>query len=151
VVDVAPFDESDPAEAARAIAEELEQFSPALSERPRWLVLNKLDLVPEEAREARVQAIVSELGWEGPVFRIAAVGCTGTDALVQAAHRWLVEQRQLEIEDEEGAEREREMRQRMEDEAVARVEARLGRRRKRDAEEDDDDDFDDDEYDVEVE
>lgn len=151
VVDVAPFDESDPAEAARAIAEELEQFSPALSERPRWLVLNKLDLVPEEEREARVQAIVSDLGWEGPVFRISAISSTGTDELVQAAHRWLVEQRQLEIEDEEAAEREQEMRQRMEDEAVARVEARLGRGRKRDVEDDDDDDFDDDEYDVEVE
>lgn len=151
VVDVAPFDESDPAEAARAIAEELEQFSPTLSERPRWLVLNKLDLVPEEEREARVQAIVSELGWEGPVFRISAISSTGTDELVQAAHRWLVEQRQLESEDEAAAEREQEMRQRMEDEAVARVEARLGRRRKRDVEEDDDDDFDDDEYDVEVE
>lgn len=151
VVDVAPFDESDPAEAALAIAQELEQFSPTLSERPRWLVLNKLDLVPEEEREARAQAIVSELGWEGPVFCISAISSTGTDALVQTAHRWLVEQRQLESEDADAAEREQEMRQRMEDEAVARVEARLGRRRKRDVEDDDNDDFDDDEYDVEVE
>ncbi len=55
VVDVAPFDESDPVDAARAIVHELGQFSPALSERPRWLVLNKFDLLPEEEREARAQ------------------------------------------------------------------------------------------------
>ncbi|MCE8017909.1 Obg family GTPase CgtA [Halomonas sp. MCCC 1A17488] len=149
VVDVAPFDESDPVEVARAIAHELEQFSPTLAERPRWLVLNKLDLVPEEEREARVAAIVEGLGWEGPVFRISAISGEGTDALVQSAHRWLTEQRRLENEDEEAAEREREMRERMEAEAVARTEARLGRRRKRSDE--DDDDFDDDDYDVEVE
>lgn len=151
VVDVAPFDESDPVEVARAIAHELEQFSPTLAERPRWLVLNKLDLVPVEEREARVAAIVEGLGWTGPVFRISAISGEGTDALVQAAHRWLTEQRRLENEDEEAAEREREMRERMEAEAVARTEARLGRRRKRRDQDDDDDDFDDDDYDVEVE
>ncbi|MBA2780588.1 Obg family GTPase CgtA [Billgrantia kenyensis] len=149
VVDVAPFDESDPIEAAQAIAHELEQFSPTLAERPRWLVINKLDLVPEEEREARVAAIVEGLAWEGPVYRISAISGEGTDALVQAAHRWLTEQRRLEHEDEEAAEREREMRERMEAEAVARTEARLGRKRKRC--DHDDDDFDDDDYDVEVE
>lgn len=149
VVDVAPFDESDPVEAAEAIIHELGEFSPALSELPRWLVLNKLDLLPAEEREAKAEEIVRRLGWEGPVFRISAISADGTDALVQAAHRWLTEQRQLENEDEEAAERAREMRQRMEEEAVARTEARLGRRRKR--ADDDDDDFDDDDYDVEVE
>ncbi|TFH87063.1 Obg family GTPase CgtA [Billgrantia azerbaijanica] len=150
VVDVAPFDESDPVESARAIAQELDQFSPTLAERPRWLVLNKLDLLPEEEREARVAAIVEGLGWSGPVYRIAAIAGEGTDALVQAAYRWLTEQRRLEREDEAVAEREREMRERMEAEAVARAEARLGRKRKP-RDEDDDDDFDDDDYDVEVE
>ncbi|RCV87030.1 Obg family GTPase CgtA [Billgrantia montanilacus] len=149
VVDMAPFDESDPVEAAEAIIHELGQFSPALAELPRWLVVNKLDLVPEEEREARVAAIVEGLAWEGPVYRISAISGEGTDALVQAAHRWLTERRRLENEDEEAAERERQMRERMEAESVARTEARLGRRRKR--KDDDDDDFDDDDYDVEVE
>ncbi|MCE9663007.1 Obg family GTPase CgtA [Halomonas sp. M5N1S17] len=149
VVDMAPFDESDPVEAAEAIIHELGQFSPALAELPRWLVVNKLDLVPEEEREARVAAIVEGLAWEGPVYRISAISGEGTDALVQAAHRWLTERRRLEHEDEEAAERERQMRERMEAESVARAEARLGRRRKR--KDDDDDDFDDDDYDVEVE
>ncbi|MFC3284201.1 Obg family GTPase CgtA [Litchfieldella rifensis] len=149
VVDVAPFDESDPVEAAEAIVHELEQFSQALSERPRWLVLNKLDLLPADEREAHAKEIVERLGWEGPVFCISAIAGEGTEPLVQAAYRWLTEQRRLENEDEQAAEREREMRRRMEAEAVARTEARLGRKRKRDDE--DDDDFDDDDYDVEVE
>jgi GTPase len=147
VVDVAPFDESDPVEAAEAIIHELGEFSPALAELPRWLVLNKFDLLPAEEREAKADEIVRRLGWEGPVFRLSAISGDGTDALVQAAHRWLTEQRRLENEDEEAAERAREMRTRMEEEAVARTEARLGRRRKRA----DDDDFDDDDFDVEVE
>ncbi|MDR9438973.1 MAG: Obg family GTPase CgtA [Halomonas sp.] len=149
VVDVAPFDESDPVAAAEAIAHELGEFSPTLAELPRWLVLNKLDLLPAEEREAVADEIIRRLGWEGPVFRISAISSDGTDALVQAAYRWLTEQRRLENEDEEAAERAREMRSRMEDEAVARTEARLGRKRPRDQE--DDDDFDDDDYDVEVE
>ncbi|MDT8894879.1 Obg family GTPase CgtA [Halomonas sp. I1] len=149
VVDVAPFDETDPVEAAQAIAHELGQFSPALAERPRWLVLNKLDLLPAEERDAVVDDIVTRLDWQGPVFRLSAISGEGADVLVQAVHRWLTEQRQLENEDEDAAEHEHEMRRRMEDEAVARTEARLGRKRKRADE--DDDDFDDGDYDVEVE
>ncbi|MCE3028809.1 Obg family GTPase CgtA [Salinicola sp. DM10] len=152
VVDAAPFDESDPVAAVTAIAEELERFSPALSELPRWLVINKLDLLPEAEREARVEDILARLGWQGPVYRIAAIAGEGTDALVQAAHRWLTEQRQLEHEDEAVAEREREMRARMEAESVARVEAHQARLRvKRGEVAAEDDDFDDDDYDVEVE
>ncbi|WP_110648555.1 Obg family GTPase CgtA [Salinicola peritrichatus] len=151
VVDAAPFDESDPVEAVRAIAGELERFSPTLAELPRWLVINKLDLLPEDEREARVADIVSRLGWGGPVFRIAAIAGEGTDELVQAAYRWLTEQRRLEHEDEEAAEREREMRARMEAESVARVEAHQARLRVKRGEVNDDDDFDDDDYDVEVE
>ncbi|WP_046077765.1 Obg family GTPase CgtA [Halomonas sp. HG01] len=150
VVDVAPFDESDPVEAAEAIVRELGEFSPTLAELPRWLVLNKLDLLPEDEREALADEIVRRLDWDGPVFRVSAISGEGTDALVQAAYRWLNERRRLENEDEEVAEHEREMRRRMEEEAVARTEARLGRKRRRD-DEDDDDDFDDDDYDVEIE
>ncbi|HSH48209.1 MAG TPA: Obg family GTPase CgtA [Halomonas sp.] len=151
VVDVAPFDESDPVEAVQAIAHELGQFSPTLAERPRWLVLNKLDLLPEDQRDAVVDDILKRLDHDGPVFRISAISRDGTAALVQAAHRWLTEQRQLENEDEEAAEREREMCRRMEDEAVARTEARLGHQQRRRIDADDDDDFDDDDYDVKIE
>ncbi|WP_027966157.1 Obg family GTPase CgtA [Halomonas halocynthiae] len=152
VVDVAPFDESDPVDAAQAITLELGQFSPTLAERPRWLVLNKLDLLPEDQRDVVVDDILARLEHDGPVFCISAISGEGTSALVQAAHRWLTEQRQLESEDEQAAEYEREMCRRMEDEAVARTETRLGhQRRKRLDEGDDDDDFDDDDYDVKIE
>ncbi|MFC0266511.1 Obg family GTPase CgtA [Kushneria aurantia] len=151
VIDLAPFDESDPAEAAEKIIHELARFSPALADSPRWLVLNKCDLLDDEQCAAIEMRIVERLDWQGPIFRIAAIAGQGTDELVQAVHRWLTEQRRLEQEDEAFAERMRAVRSRMEEEAVARTEARLafmaGRKRR---DEDDDDDFDDD-HDVEVE
>ena len=61
LVDVAPFDESDPAEAAASITRELERFSPTLSARPRWLVLNKIDLVDSETLAERRQSIIDAL------------------------------------------------------------------------------------------
>ncbi|WP_017431371.1 Obg family GTPase CgtA [Vreelandella jeotgali] len=151
VIDVAPFDESDPVASAKAIARELTEFSPALAERPRWLVLNKLDLLPEEKRGACAEAIVQELGWEGPVFSLSAISQEGTRPLVEAVHRWLVEQQRLEHEDDAVRAEERAMRRRMDEESVERTEARLGRKRKPRDDEDDDDDFDDDDYDVAVE
>lgn len=156
LVDVAPFDESDPVESAQAIIRELEQYSPTLSERPRWLVLNKLDLVPEEERDALCERIISELNWDGPVFRVSAIGGEGTQDVCWTIMRWLDEQRELQAENPELAEEEAEIRERMEEEAVARVEAYLERRHGRKAvvqedDLDDDDDFDDDDYDVEVE
>ncbi len=159
LVDVAPFDESDPVESAQAIIRELEQYSPTLAERPRWLVLNKLDLLPEEERDAVCERIISELNWEGPVFRVSAISSEGTQAVCQQIMNWLDEQRELQAENPELAEEEAEIRERMEEEAVARVEAYLERRHGRKPtaaelaaeEDDDDDDFDDDDYDVEVE
>ncbi|WP_086479786.1 Obg family GTPase CgtA [Oceanospirillum sanctuarii] len=159
LVDVAPFDESDPVESAQAIIRELEQYSPTLAERPRWLVLNKLDLLPEEEQDAVCERIISELNWDGPVFRVSAISSEGTQVVCQQIMNWLDEQRELQAENPELAEEEAEIRERMEEEAVARVEAYLERRHGRkpktdellDDEDDDDDDFDDDDYDVEVE
>ncbi len=157
LVDVAPFDESDPVESAKAIIHELEQYSPTLAERPRWLVLNKLDLLPEDEQDAVCERIISELNWDGPVFRVSAISSEGTQVVCQQIMNWLDEQRELQAENPELAEEEAEIRARMEDEAVERVEAYLERRhgRKRPAAEleddEDDDDFDDDDYDVEVE
>lgn len=149
LVDVAPYDGSSPADAVRAIEHELEKFSETLANRPRWLVLNKVDMVAEEDRDAHCQAIVDELGWEGPVFWISALSGEGTKSLAQAVMRWIEEQAEEEAQNPEFAEREAERRRQMDDEARARIEAeRKARRAAR--EEDDDDDFDDDDYDVEV-
>jgi len=157
LVDVAPFDESDPVESAQAIIRELEQYSPTLAERPRWLVLNKLDLLPEDEQDAVCERIISELNWNGPVFRVSAISSEGTQVVCQQIMNWLDEQRELQAENPELAEEEAEIRARMEEEAVERVEAYLERRHGRSRptaeleDDEDDDDFDDDDYDVDVE
>ncbi len=89
LVDVAPFDGSDPADSARKIAAELERFSPELAGRERWLVLNKIDLLPEDEREARCRQIVEALDWQGPVFNIAAISKEGTQALIYKVMEFL--------------------------------------------------------------
>lgn len=81
VLDVAPPDGSDPVAAARTAVAELEHFNPELAERERWLVLNKLDLIPEDEREAYCADIVQRLKWDGPVFRIIAASGEGTREL----------------------------------------------------------------------
>jgi len=83
LVDVAPYDGSDPVESVRTIEKELGKFSEELLGRERWLVLNKVDLLPEEEREAVCNDIIERLGWEGPVYRIAALAKQGTNRLVQ--------------------------------------------------------------------
>ncbi len=81
LVDVAPADGSDPVAAVRAIERELARFSPALAARERWLVLNKIDLLPPEERAARCGDIVRCLEWDGPVFFVSAVTGEGTREL----------------------------------------------------------------------
>ncbi len=87
VIDMAPFDDSiDVVAQARAIVNELKKYDNALYRKPRWLVLNKLDVVPEEEREARVKDVVRRLRFKGPVFEISALTHQGCDALVKAAY-----------------------------------------------------------------
>ena len=81
LVDVAPIDGSDPAEAACAVIRELERFSPTLAARPRWLVLNKIDLLDEAEVAACRERVVSALDWEGPVYEISAVSGRHTNTL----------------------------------------------------------------------
>jgi GTP-binding protein len=88
VVDIAPFDEEvDPVAQARAIVAELKKYDPALYEKPRWLVLNKLDMVPAEERAARVKDFVKRMRYKGPVFEISALTREGCEHLVQAAYQ----------------------------------------------------------------
>lgn len=85
VIDVAPLDDSDPIASAKAIINELAEYNPELLNKPRWLVLNKIDMLPdEEAREERIQAIVKGLNWEGKVFAISAISGLGTQQLCYA-------------------------------------------------------------------
>ncbi len=89
-MDLAPFDEdADPVHDARAIVKELQRYDEALFEKPRWLVLNKLDLIPEDERAQRVAAFVKSYRWKGPVFAIAAVNGEGCRELTFAIQAWL--------------------------------------------------------------
>ncbi len=83
VVDMAPMEMEGvetpgPAEQVRAIEKELERHDPELLERPRWLVLNKADLLPEDERDAAARAIIDELGWKDRWFTVSAIGREGT-------------------------------------------------------------------------
>ncbi|MCW5665871.1 MAG: GTPase ObgE [Piscinibacter sp.] len=86
VVDLAPFDDAvDPVAQARAIVAELKKYDPALHAKPRWLVLNKLDMLDPAEREKRVKDFVRRLRWKGPVFAISALTREGCEGLVRAA------------------------------------------------------------------
>jgi GTPase involved in cell partitioning and DNA repair len=94
LVDIAPPDpDADPVKDARAIAAELKKFSPELATRERWLVLNKIDLLPPADAEKRCKEIVRRLRWKGPVFRISGATRTGTKELCQAMMLALAETR----------------------------------------------------------
>lgn len=85
IVDIAPYDESvDPVQEARAIVEELRKYDEDLYEKPRWLVLNKLDMVPENERDQRRADFIRAFGWDGPCFSISAISGDGCKPLVYA-------------------------------------------------------------------
>jgi GTP-binding protein len=86
----------DPAAAVRSVEQELAKFSPALAARERWLVLNKMDLIPEPEREPRCRVLTERLGWTGPVFRIAAIKGEGCRELAGALMRRLEELKRQE-------------------------------------------------------
>jgi len=152
LVDMAPYDGSEPADAALAIARELERFSATLAQRERWLVLNKRDLVDDETFAQRKAAVLDALNWSGPVYEIAAISGDGTQTLCGDLMRYLEDRRAAEKADPELAEAEREHQRQMQAEARQRIEQLRSMRRGTAAEDDesalDDDAFDDD---VEVE
>jgi len=97
LVDVWPIDENvDPVYEVKTIINELATFSEELAQRPRWLVLNKMDLGPTEEQDERCAAIVSRLNWTGPVFRISAVSRQGTAELAQAV---MTELERIDVEE----------------------------------------------------
>ncbi|MEH6445657.1 MAG: GTPase ObgE [Oceanospirillaceae bacterium] len=155
IVDMAPWDDITPADAAVIAVNELTKFSQTLSDQPRWLVLNKIDMVPEEELEERCQLVLDAMNWEGPVFRISALTKQGTSALTGALQDFLDKRALAILADPELLVQEDAMRSAVDAEArqhinnlreMARAEARANREALMN-----DDDFDDDDYDVEVE
>ncbi|KZZ56217.1 GTPase ObgE [Oleiphilus sp. HI0125] len=152
VVDMAPFDGKEPLEAINEIVGELEGFSPTLASRERWLVLNKLDMVPEDERDQRCDELIKALNWTGPVYKASALNNEGLEPLVWDIMRWIEERAEAESNDEELAQMEAGLKEAMQKEARQRLEEyKVARKASRASEDDEDDDFDDDDYDVEVE
>lgn len=90
LVDIAPIEPgADPANDIRAIEKELLRFSEDVSEKPRWLVLNKTDLLTKEDMAGVHEDLVDQLSWDGPVFETSAVSGEGTEELAQAIMREL--------------------------------------------------------------
>ena len=92
LVDIAPIDpDAEPAQEVRAIAQELEKFSSDLADKPRWLVINKIDLLSEEDLPVAKEMLLEELDWNGPVFEVSAATGAGTEALGHAVMQALEE------------------------------------------------------------
>nr|MBL8411294.1 GTPase ObgE [Dechloromonas sp.] len=105
LVDIAPIDpDADPVRDAKAIVGELIKHDPELANKPRWLVLNKLDLIPEEDREKAIKdflkAYKKATKYDGPYFPIAAINGEGTKPLIYAIHEALEQMARPEVADE---------------------------------------------------
>jgi obg family GTPase cgtA len=113
VVDLAPFDETvNPAEEALAIINELRKYDEELYDKPRWLVLNKLDMLDEEEAQTRTAAFLEAIGWDYPkpddrfqfdmktprLFQISALTHQGTQELVHQINQYLTEKKRIEAE-----------------------------------------------------
>ncbi len=99
LVDMAPFDEgTDPVYQVRAIEDELRKHDPAMLEKPRWLVLNKADLLPEDERQARGEALVKALDWKEPWFISSAIGREGTWPIVLKVQQFFDDQKAAALE-----------------------------------------------------
>ncbi len=83
LVDIAPFDpDVDPVKEARAIVAELKKYDADLAAKPRWLILNKIDMVPIDERGERIASIKRRLRHKGPVYAISALAREGLDQLI---------------------------------------------------------------------
>ena len=99
LVDIAPFDDAiDPVAQAKAILAELKKYDPALHAKPRWLVLNKIDMVPAGKRDACVKDFVRRMRWKGPVFTISALAREGLGPLLHAVHGHVAAEQRAPVE-----------------------------------------------------
>ncbi|MBA2709503.1 MAG: GTPase ObgE [Tatlockia sp.] len=98
VVDMAPIDGSDPVDSAKAIINELEVYDPELLNKPRWLVLNKMDVLADDnARKEAIESIVDGLKWQEKVFAISAISGEGTQQLSYALMQLIDEMKETKV------------------------------------------------------
>ena len=81
IIDINPLDESSPIESAKVIIDELKRYDEQLSDKPRWLVLNKIDTLVSEDAQEKVDEIIKGLNWQGPVYQISALSGLGCEQL----------------------------------------------------------------------
>jgi GTP-binding protein len=99
VVDIAPMDtKEDPVHAVQALERELAKFSAELADKPRWLVINKIDLLDDDTLALMKQHLLEKIGWKGPVFEVSAATGEGTAALAHAIVKELEVQKRKESE-----------------------------------------------------
>ena len=105
LVDIAPMDYEgsamSPAEQVRAIENELRKYDPAMLEKPRWLVLNKADLMFEDEARAAAEQVIAELGWKEPWYLVSALGREGTWPIMKDIMAFFDRQKLLEAEERE--------------------------------------------------
>jgi GTP-binding protein len=89
LVDIAPFDGSDPISSIKSIQNELIKYSPDLANKPQWLVFNKIDLLPEEEVHKKIKEVVKALKWKQPYFYVSAIKKLGTQELIYKVMRGL--------------------------------------------------------------
>ncbi len=98
LVDIAPIDESKPADAVATLQRELAKYSADLADKPRWLVINKIDLLLMDDLASARSELLGSLTWQGPVFEISAATGQGTTELAQAVMRELERMKREEAE-----------------------------------------------------
>jgi GTPase len=123
LVDMLPVDGSDPLQNALAIHRELTTFSPTLASRDRWLVLNKIDLLPVDEVEAICAKLVESLEWSGPVYLVSALSGKGNDQLCEAIYAHLVARREEQNTDPEARLAEQAMQAQMQAEVRQQIES----------------------------
>lgn len=113
IIDLAPLDPTaDPARDARAIVAELRKYDTALYEKPRWLVFNKLDLIPPEERQARIDAFLKKFVGRGrnaiavdrkKIFAISGITREGCEGLLLSVYEFIEQQQKQRVRQEETA------------------------------------------------
>jgi len=150
LVDMMPYDGTTPGQNAIVIEKELERFSPTLASGDRWLVLNKIDLLPEDEVDGLCERVVEQLGWEGPVFRMSGLASQGTKVLCAAIMDYIDDHRQREGADPALIELADERRTIIQAEARDRIDDLAQTRRHAREQSQVNDDDDDDDHDVDV-
>jgi len=149
LVDMLPVDGSDPLQNALSIHRELNTFSPTLAARDRWLVLNKIDLLPADSVDAVCQTLIDDLEWSGPVYKVSALSGSGTNGLCEDIYTHLTQRREQLDADPEAGQVEEAAQVQMQAEVRQRIESLRNAERPANTADSTDSD-DDDDHDVEV-